>query len=235
MRLVLSAQRVSTLPLCQLACGLLIAACAGSGASPAGGSRASNGNPDTGQAGAADDPVPTSLAFMTTETVMLSPKQTQQLTVTATPAGVYVVRFALVGTSSTSGPSDAVISGDALNGSAVTTVEDGIAQVTLTAPSTPTTFSVRASVAGGVPTFLPVSVSALDYTTLHVQPAYSGHRSVKQWTASIHVGGKCSKLGKNPPPDGTNAVTANGDQPLTIQKVPIGVDVAVTLREGHYI
>ncbi|HEY1533168.1 MAG TPA: hypothetical protein VGF76_04095, partial [Polyangiaceae bacterium] len=92
MRLVLSAQRVSTLLLCQLACGLLIAACAGSGASTAGGSGASDGNTDIGEAGAADGPVPT-LAFMTTETVMLSPKQTQQLTVTATPAGVYVVRF----------------------------------------------------------------------------------------------------------------------------------------------
>jgi hypothetical protein len=238
MRLVLSAQRVSTLLLCKLVCALLATGCAGSSAGPSGGAGASVGNTEPGEAGAADttnDPVPESLAFMTTKTVMLSPKQTQVLTVTTdppvttAPPGNFHVQFALVGSSSNSGPGDAVLSaGD------VPTV-DGIAQVTLTAPSTPTTFSVRASVAGSVSTLLAVSVSALGYTTLRVQPAYNGHRSVTQWTASARVGSKCSKLVGDPPPDDPLTVTAKLGQPLEIEHVKIGVDVAVTLRAGHYI
>ena len=213
---------------------MLIAACAGSGASPAGGSGASDGNPDTGEAGAADtEPVPDSLSFTPNQTVVLSPKETRELTVTTSPAtsptGSFGVRFALIGSGADNAPGDAV-----LDMSDVPTVK-GVAHVTLTAPSMPATFSVRASVAGKVQTLLGVSVRARGYTTLLVQPAYNGHRGVKQWTASIHVGGKCSKLVGNPPPDGTNAVTVNSGQPLTIQKVKTGVDVAVTLRAGHYI
>src|SRR5450755_3918732 len=111
MRLVLSAQRVSTLLFCELACGLLIAACAGSGASPADGSGASDGNPDTGEAGAADTdvPVPDSLTFTPNQTVMLSPKETRVLTVTTSPAGAYLVRFALIGSGADSAPGDAVL------------------------------------------------------------------------------------------------------------------------------
>jgi hypothetical protein len=81
-------------------------------------------------------------------------------------------------------------------------------------------------------------VSARNYTTLLVQPAYNGHRiraGVTQWTASFNTRSKCSELVGAPPPDGMNPVTATVGEPLLIQKVPIGVDVAVTLRAGHYI
>jgi hypothetical protein len=229
MRLVLSAQRVSTLLFCTLLCALLAAGCSGSSAGPTGGAGGSVSG--TGEAGAADADQEPALAFMTTKTVMLSPKQTQELTVTANPAGSYLVSFALVGSSSNSGPGDAVLSADE-----VQTV-DGVAQVILTAPSTPTTFSVRASVAGKVSTFLAVSVSSLDYTTLSVQPAYSGRRvsTATQWTASFHTNTKCSKLVGDPPPDGRNPVSAAQGEALNLEKVPIGVDVTVTLRAGHYI
>src|SRR5450631_3455355 len=168
MRPDLSAQRVSTLLLCELACGLLIAACAGSGASPAGGSGASDANPDTSEAGAADTDVPDSLSFTPNQTVMLSPKETRVLTVTTSPAGAYLVRFALIGSGADSAPGDAV-----LDTSEVQTLEDGVAQVTLTAPSTPASFSVRASVASKVQALLGVSVSSRGYTTLLVEPAYN--------------------------------------------------------------
>jgi|GEM_PF-396191 len=239
MRLVLSAPRVSTLLFlsCELACALLATGCTESSAGPSGGAGASVGNPEPGEAGAADTDasVPKSLAFMTTDTVMLSPKQTQVLTVTTDPPGRFAVRFALVGSSSNTGPGDAVLSpGDLMTGD-VWTLDDGIAQVTLTAPSTPTTFSVRASVADSVSTFLAVSVSSLGYTTLGVQPAYSGHRTVTQWTASFHLDTKCSKLVGDPPPDGMNPVSADNGKPLQIEGVKTGVDVTVTLRAGHYI
>lgn len=233
MRFVLSAPRVSTLLSCKLLCALLASGCTGSSAGATGGEGASVGSIDTSEAGDADtdhDPVPDSLTFTPSKTVMLSPKQTRELTVTAAPAGSYHVRFALVGSSADSGPGDAVLDTDD-----VQTGDDGIAHVTLTAPSTPTTFSVRASVAGQVPVALGVSVSSLGYTTLLVQPAYNGHRTVTQWTASLHPGKKCSELVGDPPPDGSNLVSADNGKPLEIDKVKTGVDVTVTLRAGHYI
>ena len=232
MRLVLSAPRVSTLLRCTLGCALLASACASSDAGPSGGQGASDGNPDMAEAGAADTdgPVPDSLTFTPSTTVMLAPKETRELTVTASPAGIFPVRFALIGSSADSAPGDAV-----LDMSDVPTDLDGVAHVTLTAPSTPATFSVRASVASKVQTQLGVSVSARGYTTLRVQPAYNGHRTVTQWTASFHLGTSCSKLVGNPPPDGPNPVTVNKDQILSLPKVQTGVSVTIALRAGHYI
>jgi hypothetical protein len=186
-----------------------------------------------GEAGSTDSNVlvPDSLTFTPSKTLMLSPKQTQELTVTASPPGMFDVRFALIGSGSDSAPGDAV-----LDQSDVTTDPlDGVASVTLTAPSAPATFSVRASVAGKVQTLLGVSVSSLGYTTLLVKPAYNGHRTVTQWTATARSDKKCSALLGNPPPDGTWTTTANVGQPLNIQKVTIGVNLTVTLRAGHYI
>ena len=232
MRFVLSAPRVSTLLSCELLCALLASGCTGSSAGATGGEGASVGSIDTSEAGDADtdhEPVPDSLTFSPSTTVMLSPKQTRELTVKADPPASYLVRFALVGSSADSGPGDAVLDTDDEQ-----TPDDGIAHVTLTAPSMPTTFSVRASVAGKV-ALLGVSVSSLGYTTLRVQPAYNGHRTVTQWTASLHLDRKCSELVGDPPPDGSNAVSADEGEPLDLKRVPVGVDVTVTLRAGHYI
>jgi hypothetical protein len=230
MRLVLSAPRVSTLFFCMLACALLASACAGSGAGPTGGQGASGGNTDMAEAGAADTDLPDSLAFTPSTTVMLDPKETRELTVTASPAGIFRVRFALLGSSADSAPGDAV-----LDQSEVPTGEDGVAHVTLTAPSTPATFSVRASVASKVQALLGVSVGSRNSTDLLVQPAYNGHRDVTEWTASFHLGSSCSKLVGNPPPDGINPITVSKSELLSLPKVPIGVSVTVALRAGHYI
>src|SRR5882724_9871300 len=119
MRLVLSAQRVSTLLFCKLLCALL----ATSGcSSPTGGTGASVGNTETGEAGAANtdhEPVPESLTFTPSPSkpLMLSPKETRELTVVADPAGSFLVRFALVGSSAGSGPGDAILNaGDVQTG-----------------------------------------------------------------------------------------------------------------------
>ncbi|HEY3668421.1 MAG TPA: hypothetical protein VGL19_20610 [Polyangiaceae bacterium] len=233
MRLVFSSQRSPALLFSALGCALLASACAGSSSGPTGGAGASVGNPDMGEAGSPDageEPVPDSLSFTPSQTVMLSPKQTRVLTVTASPPGSFLVRFALIGSSTASAPGDAV-----LDFSDVPTDADGVARVTLTAPSAPATFSIRASVAGKVQALLGVSVSSLDHTTLRVKPAYNGHRSVTQWTASLHPGMKCSTLVGDPPPDGLRPTTADAGEPLTVEMVPIGVTLAVALRAGHYI
>lgn len=182
--------------------------------------------------GGALEAVPESLAFTPASTLKLSPKQTRELTLTTTPAGRFRVRFALLGSGSDSAPGDA-----ALDSSEVDTDNDGIAHVILTAPSTPTTFSVRASVASRVQTLIGVSVSQRGYTTLRVLPSYSGRRSITEWTATATAkpGANCNKLSGNPPPDGNLSASAAPGKPLYLEQVPIGVDVAVTLRAGHYI
>ncbi len=208
----------------------IVVACGSSGgdagASPAAGAG------DVGAAGAADadsEPVPQSLSFSPGKTLELSPKQSRQLTLVTDPPGRFHVRFALLGSGYDSAPADAV-----LDTSDVQTTADGIAHVKLTAPSTPTTFSVRASVAGKVPAFLGVSVSSLGYTTLRVMPSYNGHRSVSEWTATARTGTKCSKLVGIPPPDGDLSVSASAGEPLELE-APIGLALTVTVRAGHYI
>jgi len=182
--------------------------------------------------GGADSAIPTpvSLAFTPTDTLALAPKATHTLTIQTTPPGQFPIDFALLGSGSDNAPGDAV-----LDASQVESGADGTAQVTLTAPSSPTTFSVRASVGGKVATTLAVSVSALGYTKLRVLHAYAGHRPVLTWTATARAGTSCSKLVGTPPPDGDLSISESADLPLDIAKVPIGVELAVTLRAGHYI
>jgi hypothetical protein len=226
-----AARRVLTLLFSGLAGALVAVACSGNSAPSA--APGASGAAGMGEGGAADtdpEPVPDSLAFVPSKTVSLSPKQTQELTVESSPPGSYGMRFALIGSGSDSAPGDAV-----LDMSDVQTGADGIAHVTLTAPSAPTAFSVRASVAGRVQTLLGVSVSSLGYTRLRVLPQYSGQRPVTEWTATARTGSKCSKLGSNPPPDGPLATSAAANDPLYIEHIPIGVGVTVTLRAGHYV
>lgn len=205
------------------------AACnASNDSSPA--SAPSGGASGVGGDGGADgstEPVPQELSFVPGTTVQLAPKEIRQLTVKTTPPGSFRVRFALLGESS-----DAV-----LDTSEVQTAEDGIAQVTLTGPSKPTTFSVRAAVAGRRQALVGVAVSALGFTTLRVKPSYNGRRAVSEWTASVKAGVACADLSGNPPPDGDLAVTVPSDDAdsLVVTKVPIGVALAITLRAGHFI
>lgn len=188
---------------------------------------------NSGQAGGSpvgQTPVPDSLNFVPNGTLKLKPKEVRVLTVRTSPAGPFRVRFGLLDAGSGSAPADAVLDlGEVLTGS------DGRAQVTLTAPSIPTTFGVRASVATVTQT-LSVSVSQLGYTNLRVVPSYSGRRTVTEWTATARkAGSRCTQVVGNPPPDGTLSVTAALGKPLILAQVPIGVDLAITLRAGHYI
>jgi hypothetical protein len=147
------------------------------------------------------------------------------------PPGSFLVRFALPGSGGDGDPGDAV-----LDRNQSQTDENGIAHVVLTAPSTPANFSVRAS-AGKQPALLGVTVSPVGRTTLRVLRSYSGKRTVPLWTATATAGAgvSCSRLAGNPPPDGPLSVTELPDKPLDIPLVPVGIDLVVTLRAGHYI
>jgi len=198
-------------------------------ASP-GQSMAGAGSSDAGASGDAEaDPI--SIAFLgfpvnDDPRLYLAPKETHELTVQTKPPGSFLVRFALL-----DNPGDAV-----LDRNQSPTDPDGIAHVVLTAPSTPEGFSVRASV-NKVQIQLGVAVTSLGHTSLNVVPSYSGKRGVALWTATATAaaGVSCSQLSGNPPPDGVRSVSAVPNHPLTIPSIPVGVDVVVTLRAGHYI
>lgn len=175
--------------------------------------------------------IPTALAFEPSSTLELAPGEQRTLQVVAKPRAAYHVRFALVGD-----PGNA-----ALDRSEVETDESGVAKVGLTAPTLPTTFSVRASVGTSMSAEAAVSVSAGGYATLVVHPDYGGKRLEwgDRWVASVRAGTDCASLTGTPPPDGdlkgTSQVALNlSFKDPQIDSVPVGPALAVTARAGHF-
>lgn len=186
----------------------------------------------TGDAGAdgGSERQETVIEFVPSGTVQLKlkPKESHLLTVQATPAGSFRIRFALTDSDAAA---DAV-----LDASEVDTDAEGIAHVTLIAPSRPATFNVRASSTSAKQVVLQgVVVSPSDVTTLRVDPSYNGNRTITEWTATARGGVRCDELAGNPPPDGDRTGKAKLHAPLDIRNVPVGVELAITVRAGHYV
>jgi hypothetical protein len=209
--------------LASLAC--LGAGCAASdagvsnGVGPSGGSSGASGQPNGDS--------PTSLQFQTVED---QPARAElELTLKALPPKAYDVRFALP--SSEGDPLDAV-----LETSRATTDSSGLVTVKLTAPSTTTTFSVRAS-AGDVSTSVLVSVKDTGFATVQVQPRYpSALRDITTWIATAHPDKSCADLPGIPPADGPLlAPPAAKSQAPLISQVPASTRLAITLRSGHFV
>jgi hypothetical protein len=196
---------------------------AGAGGASAGGAGADNGG---------SKPYPSALTFVPDESLELKPKQVKELTVQTIPPGPFLIRFGFEGGDA----ADAV-----LDVSEVEADADGIAHVTLVAPSQPSAFNVRAaSIVGTVvkaQVKLGVSVSATGLTSLRVRPSYSGQRTVSEWTATVswRSGVSCNDLAGNPPPDGERVRTVELGAPLEISEVPVDLPLVVTVRAGHYI
>jgi hypothetical protein len=190
----------------------------------AGGAGAGDAGADSG--GRA--PYPSTLLFVPAESLELKPKAMQQLTVQTTPPGPFRIRFGFWGDDA----ADAV-----LDASEVESDADGVAHVTLIAPSKPSSFNVRASSESGAQGKLSVTVSATHVTSLRVQPSYTGKRTVTEWTATVSArsGVSCNDLAGNPPPDGEHSNSAKLGAPLEIDQIPVDVDLVVTVRAGHYI
>ena len=215
-----------------VACLAFAGGCDGGSSASPGARPGSAGAPAS--AGAGDggsiEPVPLQLDFVPSGALTLAPKEARELTVQTLPPGEFRIRFALLDPTSDGSPRDA-----ALDASEIVTNRDGLGHVTLTAPSTPTTFSVRASAGSAAQAKVSLSVGAAGYTRLRVMPSYSGKRAVAEWTATARRGVPCSKLSGTPPPDGTLLVKAAPPDPLYLQKVPVGVDLSITLRAGHFV
>lgn len=187
---------------------------------------------DAGAAGTGNEQQAIALAFDPAGSITLNPKESRVLTVRATeiddgtPVPQIPIRFALLGGDAAA---DAV-----LDATDVLTDKHGIAHVTLVAPSQPTMFSVRASNPRGQVEQQGVNVRASGITALLVTPSYSGHRTVTKWTATARAGASCSELDGTPPPDGNLVTSAKPDSPLVLE-VPVGMNLAITVRAGHYV
>jgi hypothetical protein len=192
-----------------------------------GGNDASAGSAGSGgSGGSAGAPAgPSAIAFSDQDALQLVPGQSHSLTVVATPPGAYTVRFSLLGDYK-----DASV-----DRSEVDTDSSGRAEVLLTAPSSATTFSVRAAIGETVAAKLAVSVSASGFATLQVAPSYQGDRSVSYWVASVRTGAKCSELSGDLTSDGDLKGTAPNGQVPQVSSVPVGPALAVTLRGGYSI
>jgi hypothetical protein len=179
-----------------------------------------------GSAGQGSVEEPTLLEF---ETVEELPARAQVLLkVRAKPAKAFHVRFALP--SSGGDPLDAV-----LDQATADTDANGIATVTLTAPSSPATFNVRASV-GSVVALLTITVTDPGFATVQVQPRYAGFRSITTWVASAYPDMTCAELPDIPDEDGPiRTLPAAANAAPQLLDVPAGKRLAITLRSGHFV
>ncbi len=187
--------------------------------SSSGSAGATGGQPST-------EDVPDSLTFDAVRD--LSAREQVMLRVVAVPAKNYHVRFALP--TSSGDPLDAI-----LDAAEADTGAGGIVTVRLTAPSTPTTFDVRASVGTRV-TSIPITVKDTGFATLLVQPLYAGFRTITTWVASAYPNKTCADLIGIPPEDGPlQTLPASSDAAPQLDRVPASTPLAVTLRSGHFV
>jgi hypothetical protein len=164
-------------------------------------------------------------------TIVREPHQPTQIQVHASD-GERTVRFALL-------PNDLpVASGDSTPGDAaldqteVLTDLAGYAIVWLTAPSSPTTFLVRASAGTLASDQLRFSVEQMNLAKLEVVPLYAGSRPTQNWTASATPDKTCSELTGTPPEDGYYSASAPGN--VLLSNLPVGVPLAVTVRADEF-
>ena len=134
-----------------------------------------------------------------------------------------------------------VLLGDSLNASldATTVVadNDGRASVMLRAPDAPSTFRLRASIDKGPAMEIAVAVSDKGFGSIRVLPVYAGKRAVTEWTASVVARTTCAAIAQTLPADAPGAIvaTAAANQHPVLDGAPVGPNLAVALRAGHYM
>ncbi|MBW2523597.1 MAG: hypothetical protein JRI23_05455 [Deltaproteobacteria bacterium] len=161
-------------------------------------------------------------------TLTLSPGETKSVRVVADPPGPYEVAFYLVGDSLDASLSESSVVSDPY----------GQAAVALRAPNGATYFGIRASLQNGPSAELPVAVSDKGFGTLEIAAVNPGPREVELWVANAVAGTTCEALAETLPEGPAEApppVTAEPGEPLRIEDVPVGPNLAVFVRAGHYM
>lgn len=166
-----------------------------------------------------------SVRFEPPGTIVLGPGDSRDLAVVVDPAGTHIVRFALQGDSL-----DASLDADLRE-----TDDSGRTHVVLVAPQSATTFRVRATADDGPSAEAAVSVSGEGFGSVMVVPSYSGRRETPVWTATAAARTTCAQLKGIPPPDGPIVVQASAGEPLVLDSLPVGPDLAITVRSAHAV
>ncbi len=173
-----------------------------------------------------DEPLEATLVFEGPSAVELSPGEVRPVTVVASPGREFELYFALLGA-----PSDT-----SLDASHVWTGPDGRATVSIHAPSTPASFTLRASITNGPSAELAVAVNKQGLGVVEVIPDYGGKRPITEWVASVIVGTTCDAIADKLPgePSGSLVATSPAQENPSIQSVPVGPKLAVHVRAGHF-
>jgi hypothetical protein len=182
-----------------------------------------------GKAGSSSIPgeLPTALSFPVPLSSIDLGAQVE-VVVQATPPGVYTVRFSLP--TNNGDPRDAILSTTEADTSAT-----GSVSVLLTAPSSPTTFDLRASVDNKVTATLSVTAVEPGTATLVANPVPLGHRHATTWVATVHEEKTCDQVPGTPPEDGTHTAFADRSHAPEIKGVRTGIPLAVVLRSGFFM
>lgn len=174
------------------------------------------------------------VTFVDPGPLVLAPGQIADVTVTTAPPAEHVVSFLLLGESL-----DASLDGDTTQegvpGAARVAGPTGEATIALQAPSQAASFRLRASVEGGPPAELEVRVSELGTGTVRVLPTYAGARPLERWTAVVVPRARCVELSPASDPDDALVATADGEDPLIVEDVPVGPRLAVIARSERAI
>jgi hypothetical protein len=171
------------------------------------------------------------ITFAETDVLTLEPNEKQDLKVTVSPIDPpRTVRFALLDGAGS-------VADGSLDRTEAFTNALGEAFVEVTAPSVPTTFDVRAMV-GTAQAARNVVVRANGTAALVVEPSYAGGRPVTTWVAEVYDDGMttCADLEGNPPVGDapSHRVTVDDGEPIVIEDVVVGRQLAVALRAGHF-
>jgi hypothetical protein len=216
-----------------VAFGHYLGACGFSGASTdtpsgVGGSGATGG---FGGSGTGGQPAPAlTIKAVSLETGLeldpthLKPGAVAEIVATLAPIVETNVRFALLSSETL----DAVLSETEVPVDLAT----GRAAVTLTAPSVPVLFQVRASTAVAEPVLLDVAIEKSGFASLGVKPIHDPPRAETTWRVSAWEDRKCTDLVGSPPPDGP--FQAQGTNWPIELNVPSDVPIAVLVRLEQY-
>lgn len=173
-----------------------------------------------------DPPVNGTLVFEGLSALELAPGEVRPVTVVASPAREIELYFALL-----NAPSDA-----SLDAARVFTGEDGRATVSIHAPSTPASFTLRAWVKKGPSVELSVAVSKQGVGMIEIVPDYNGKRTITEWVGSVVAGTTCAAIASKLPgePSGSFVATSPAQENPLVQSVPVGPKLAVHVRAGHF-